>query len=200
MSSHHIVRDAQEPALLIAETNISLETIGQLLEWSPIVVVLEHCLEEVLAWNIKIDKVIGSENNQTKMWELTAHQQPLEIVVLKDELLKDQIDFAISHLIAQEISALSLVIPAALLPSDFVHYLPNIVLIFFETEWKGYFVPQGIFKKWTTAGTLFQIEAGHTISQLIGLEEVGNNIFEVSATGLISFEVAETIFLKEKMV
>ena len=40
MSSHHIVRDDQEPALIIANgASCSNELLGQLLEWSPIVIV-----------------------------------------------------------------------------------------------------------------------------------------------------------------
>lgn len=36
MSSHHIVRDDQEPALIIANgAACSSELLGQLLEWSP---------------------------------------------------------------------------------------------------------------------------------------------------------------------
>jgi thiamine pyrophosphokinase len=199
MSSHHIVRDAQEPALLIAEADIPAEIVGQLLEWSPVVVVLEHCLEKVLAWNIKIEKVICSEIHRKKVWELTAHQQPLQILVVKEENMKVQVDFAISHLIAQGHSALSLLLPT-FSPSDFVQYLDKIALIFFEMDWKGYFVPQGIFKKWVTAGTLFQVENEHIITQLVGLEKVENNMFRVSASGLISLEVIQTTFLREQMI
>ena len=49
MSSHHIVRDDQEPALIIANgASCSNELMGQLLEWSPLVIVLDSAIERVL--------------------------------------------------------------------------------------------------------------------------------------------------------
>ncbi|RZK41505.1 MAG: thiamine pyrophosphokinase, partial [Pedobacter sp.] len=40
MSSHHIVREKQEPALYIHQLgNFDEEKLGQLLEWSPTVLV-----------------------------------------------------------------------------------------------------------------------------------------------------------------
>ena len=49
MSSHHIVRDDQEPALIIANgASCSDELMGQLLEWSPLVIVLDSAIERVL--------------------------------------------------------------------------------------------------------------------------------------------------------
>ena len=47
MSSHHIVRDDQEPALIIANgAACSSELVGQLLEWSPLVIVLVSAIED----------------------------------------------------------------------------------------------------------------------------------------------------------
>ena len=49
MSSHHIVRDDQEPALIIANGAVCQpELLGQLLEWSPLVVVLDSAMERVM--------------------------------------------------------------------------------------------------------------------------------------------------------
>jgi len=46
MSSHHIVREKQEPALIIANGEAcSTELLNQLLEWSPFVVVLDGAYE-----------------------------------------------------------------------------------------------------------------------------------------------------------
>ena len=60
MSSHHIVRDDQEPALIIANgASCSFELLGQLLEWSPIVVVLDNAIDRVLQLDIKIDVLLG---------------------------------------------------------------------------------------------------------------------------------------------
>ena len=60
MSSHHIVKDDQEPALIIANgASCATELMGQLLEWSPWVIVLDSAIERVLPLNIKVDVVLG---------------------------------------------------------------------------------------------------------------------------------------------
>ena len=60
MSSHHIVRDDQEPALIIANgASCSEELMGQLLEWSPLVIVLDSAIERVLELGIKVDVLLG---------------------------------------------------------------------------------------------------------------------------------------------
>ena len=56
MSSHHIVRDDQEPALIIANGEVcSSELLGQLLEWSPIVIVLDSAIERILELIFDLD-------------------------------------------------------------------------------------------------------------------------------------------------
>jgi thiamine pyrophosphokinase len=60
MSSHHIVRDDQEPALIIANgAECSNELLGQLLEWSPLVIVLDSAIERAIKLEIKIDVLLG---------------------------------------------------------------------------------------------------------------------------------------------
>ncbi len=60
MSSHHIVRDDQEPALIIANgAACDPELLGQLLEWSPLVVVLDSAIERVIELGIKVDVLLG---------------------------------------------------------------------------------------------------------------------------------------------
>lgn len=60
MSSHHIIRDKQEPALIIANGEAcSIEILEQLLEWSPTVIVLDGALERVIELGIKVDVWLG---------------------------------------------------------------------------------------------------------------------------------------------
>ena len=60
MSSHHIVKDKQEPALIIANgEECSQELMGQLLEWQPTVMVLDGALDRVLPLGIKVDIVLA---------------------------------------------------------------------------------------------------------------------------------------------
>src|SRR3954465_5486275 len=62
MSSHHIVREKQEPALLVLGLDhFSEEMLGQLLEWSPTVITTPLTAEQIDAFGIKVDMVIAHE-------------------------------------------------------------------------------------------------------------------------------------------
>lgn len=81
MSSHHVVRDAQEPALLILNPQfLAHERLASLLEWSPTIVVREDALLEVLHLHIKIDAVICSREKQEEVKLLVAEQAPVTLV------------------------------------------------------------------------------------------------------------------------
>ncbi|HBK84253.1 MAG TPA: thiamine diphosphokinase, partial [Flavobacterium sp.] len=81
MSSHHIVRDDQEPALIIANgAACSTELIGQLLEWSPLVIVLDAAIERVLELGIKVDVLLGDFDRGFNASYYQESQYPIEIV------------------------------------------------------------------------------------------------------------------------
>lgn len=80
MSSHHIIRERQEPALIIANGEAcSTELLGQLLEWSPLVVVLDGAIDRVLARGIKADVLLG-DFDRTTADALRDRVYPLEVV------------------------------------------------------------------------------------------------------------------------
>jgi hypothetical protein len=81
MSSHHFVKEDQEPALLIINPSaISFEKIQELLEWSPTLLVVEEALPTVLGWGIKIDVVLCLEGSQDKLAASLADQVPIRFV------------------------------------------------------------------------------------------------------------------------
>jgi thiamine pyrophosphokinase len=100
MSSHHIVRDEQEPALIIANgQSCSFELMGQLLEWSPVVMVLDGAIHRVLELGIKLDIVLGDFDKIENWDELLANQQPVEVVHTPDQNktdLEKGLDFLIA--------------------------------------------------------------------------------------------------------
>lgn len=86
MSSHHIVRDTQEPALIIANGEAcSRELLDQLLEWNPVVMVLDGALPRVLDLGIKIDIVLGDFDREHHPENSLAHQFPVEIIHTPDQ-------------------------------------------------------------------------------------------------------------------
>ena len=60
MSSHHFVKEGQEPALIIANgATCSYDLLTSLLEWCPYVVVLDGAYDRVHSLQIRPDVVIG---------------------------------------------------------------------------------------------------------------------------------------------
>src|ERR671912_567944 len=56
MSSHHYVKEAQEPALLVADA-LADDHLLSLLEWSPVVLAASQALPKVASWGIRVDVV-----------------------------------------------------------------------------------------------------------------------------------------------
>lgn len=109
MSSHHIVRDDQEPALIIANgASCSSELMGQLLEWSPLVIVLDSAIERVLPLGIKVDVLLGDFDNGLDIEYYKAQQFPLEIVYAPDQE-KTDLEKAFDYLVEKGHKAVNVI-------------------------------------------------------------------------------------------
>jgi thiamine pyrophosphokinase len=110
MSSHHIVREKQEPALIIANgENCSSELLHQLLEWSPFVVVLDGAIERVLQIGIKIDVLLGDfDNLPISREDIEKVQFPIEIVYTPNQD-KTDLEKALDFLVERGFPAVNIV-------------------------------------------------------------------------------------------
>ncbi len=109
MSSHHIVRDDQEPALIIANgASCNNELLGQLLEWSPFVIVLDSAIERVLELGIKVDVLLGDFDRDFDPEYYREKQFPLEIVYAPDQD-KTDLEKAFDYLIEKGHKAVNVV-------------------------------------------------------------------------------------------
>lgn len=90
MSSHHFVKENQEPALIIANgLACNMDLLGQLLEWSPYVVVLDGACEKVLSLGVKFDVLLGDfDRIDPGEMDLSA-QSDIEIINTPDQSKTD---------------------------------------------------------------------------------------------------------------
>lgn len=110
MSSHHIVRDEQEPALIIADlTAASLSLIEPLLEWCPTIIVLESCLETVKQWGIKIDIVVVTRTQLESVRAEVEEQMPIKLLTCEKEV--EQLRTALLFLTTANYQAVNIVTP-----------------------------------------------------------------------------------------
>lgn len=99
MSSHHIVRDKQEPALIIANGQAcSDKLLNELLEWSPFVLVLDGALERVLMKQIKVDAVLGDFDSIGINEAELSHSEKVEWLERPDQN-KTDLEKGLDHLI-----------------------------------------------------------------------------------------------------
>lgn len=90
MSSHHFVRDGQEPSLVIANgESCSMDLLGQLLEWNPFVLVLDGALSRVLDLQVRFDAVLGDFDSVSEHDKDKALQMGVEWVHTPDQQLTD---------------------------------------------------------------------------------------------------------------
>ncbi len=110
MSSHHVVREKQEPALIIANGEAcSMDTIGDLLEWSPFVVVLDAAIDRVMDLGIKADVLLGDfDRNELDLLAIEQSQYPIQIVHTPDQN-KTDLEKAIDFLIEKGFPAVNIV-------------------------------------------------------------------------------------------
>ncbi|OYQ45107.1 thiamine diphosphokinase [Flavobacterium cyanobacteriorum] len=159
MSSHHIVREDQEPALIIANgAECSKELMGQLLEWSPLVIVLDSAIERVLELGIKVDVLLGDFDRGLDPEHYREKQYPLEIVYTPDQD-KTDLEKAFDYLISRGIPAVNVIWATGKRADHTITNITNIVryrntikVVMLDDHSKIFLLPPK-FEKWYPAGT-----------------------------------------------
>jgi thiamine pyrophosphokinase len=184
MSSHHIVREKQEPALLIAGLDtFPDELLGQLLEWSPTVVVTAATAEKVQAYGIKIDWLVADE--MTDLQQLDIKLMPVNG--------GSPVLTALNYLIAAGYHAVNLITDEF----DAHHYATMIdqidLVIFFDNK-KIVAVHSG-FSKWKPGGERIEILTVSHNFVYTGLLPVADNVYETVQDGFFSLQFTNPYLL-----
>lgn len=163
MSSHHIVRDDQEPALIIANgESCSSELLGQLLEWSPIVVVLDSAITRVIELGIKVDVLLGDFDRNFDAEKYKNSQYPIEIVHTPNQN-KTDLEKAFDYLIERKIPAVNVVWATGRRADHTITNVTNIIrykkelkIVILDDYSKVFQLPKK-FQKWYPAKTILSL-------------------------------------------
>jgi thiamine pyrophosphokinase len=163
MSSHHIVRNDQEPALIIANGEAcSQELLGQLLEWSPLIIVLDSAIERVLELGIKVDVLLGDFDRGFDVNYYKEKQYPLEIVYAPNQD-KTDLEKAFDYLMEKGHKAVNVIWATGKRADHTINNLTNIVayrnllkIVILDDHSKVYLLPE-TFEKWYTANTILSL-------------------------------------------
>lgn len=152
MSSHHFVKEQQEPAVLILDADqIRFDQVSPLLEWVPTVLVSDKALDQVLSWGIKIDMILASEAFQAENRQLLEAQYPVKFVTVFEETY---LQTGLDYLLSTDHKAVHLVGISHLKALEIEDKLDLMNLTILDGDWKYYPVKSGEFKKWFAESTI----------------------------------------------
>lgn len=188
MSSHHIIREKQEPALLIINLeNFDHEHLGQLLEWSPSVIVSDKLYEITDSMGIKIDGVLTTEGDNH--FEIQSNTQVINTG-------PDQLEDALKFLISEEYPAVN-IITNEFHTKDYTLFTDFIDLVIYNGNKKIFPVKPG-FSKWKPAGEKVELLQEVTELQTANLKHIEPAVFETERDGFYTLIFEQpVIFIAE---
>ena len=192
MSSHHFVKEGQEPALVILDA-LTFDIAAPLLEWAPLVVVAQQAVEDVMLWNIKMDVVLAEEKNVQELTGRLNDQAPLTILAYSSN--ESTLVNALHFLIRKKQSGVNIfssnVDEAIMLAESLADQL-QISVMDGTIKWSG--VPAGHFEKWMSAKTPIFLRKSEMQQSIVhaGLSETGDH-YESTTEGMIRLQ-SEALF------
>jgi thiamine pyrophosphokinase len=187
MSSHHIVREKQEPALLVLGLdNFDDEQLGQLLEWSPTLIATPDIAEKLNAYGIKIDWIITDDAIDNLQSDVKWLPMGKDTVIVA----------ALNYLTNHSYPSVNVVTDEFEL-DDYRPYVDKINLVVFYDQQKIYAVTPG-FSKWKPAGDLIRILSSPANLKITGLAETGDGAYLTLNDGLFTLQFdGPLIFIAE---
>lgn len=175
MSSHHIVKEKQEPALYIHQLgDFNEEYLGQLLEWSPTLIVNASAYEKIISLGLKIDVVLNPGVLPDSFQENTkAIMGP-----------GDDFNTVLNYLISEKYPAINIIGTENKL-ADLSYYIPLINIVLFNATRKTYAITTG-FRVWRPKGAIFFIDV-ISYFETDNLKQIEGETFEVIADGFVEF-------------
>jgi hypothetical protein len=203
MSSHHFVKENQEPALLVLDTTgFSFEIVAPLLEWVPTVLVSQAEVWTVISWAIKVDVILADLDFQRANFHLLEEQYPVKFLGVKDE---NYLEEAFQYLVATKHAAVNIIGLAPWELGIIPHREPHIDFVLWKTGIRYFPIQDSKFKKWFRSGEIilytseravFTLKSEGKISTEISLGET------VIATqeGMLEIASNTPFWIGEKMI
>ena len=187
MSSHHIVREKQEPALYIHHLGkFEEEYLGQLLEWSPTLIVNSTEYEKAVSLGLKVDVVVNPGADY-------SFQENTKAITTRTNELDAVLDF----LISEKYHAVNVIDLGSNL-KELGSYISEINIVVFTETTKSYAVKSG-FKVWKPKDTIYHIEV-LAYFETSNLRQLEDKSFVVINDGFVEFTFnAPYLFISEML-
>lgn len=192
MSSHHFVKEGQEPALVIIDA-VNHELAVQVLEWAPHVIVFEKEIDNILLWGIKMDVVITTAAHQQSLLDKLHTQAPLKLIFSEKTSLQTALDYLIATNQKATVIMVSDVMPLFQLLEGF-HGKLSISLLTARIKWSA--ISSGFYKKWLSIGSILFLHGKSEIDLPPGLRQL-NDHYEVTGNGIIELKSKNPFWVGE---
>lgn len=182
MSSHHFVKEQQEPALLLLLEEIEdTETLSSLLEWVPTVLVTQNNVKKIMSLGIKIDGILATKEFQNANLYLLEEQHPVIFITSAEGAF---LEAGLNYLREKEHHAVNILNFDPLRIGELLPQLSNLDIVFFYNGIRYFPARKGKMKKWFPEGPI----------QVHGAE--GQFIEHQSASASNVFRIQYTTFLE----
>jgi hypothetical protein len=156
MSSHHFVKEGQEPAFIIYDA-LSLELAGSILEWSPTVIVVGTALEQALRWEIKIDAVVCEDDDEQAVREKLEDQMPVTVLITSSAA--QMLPTALHYLVNQEQRSAYIMAESAPGVMELCQpYLPALQIDIIQRHFRWFTPARHHFRKWLPASAMLELK------------------------------------------
>lgn len=201
MSSHHFVREGQEPALLIVDA-LTDDHLMSILEWSPLVLVASQAIVKVATWGILVDVILLDKQTHSGSvaFDVPGHVGPATVVEAQHGLA----DAALEYLRSKGQYTLHVLIHE---PEQ--HFLQwdhaddfEVTLIDASMKWSRR--SSGRFEKWMSEGSFLMVQGSQhwsasgstSIELLSATPNIG--VVSVSEPGIVEISSKGPFWVGEK--
>ncbi|WP_276373317.1 hypothetical protein [Chryseolinea sp. H1M3-3] len=196
MSSHHFVKEGQEPALFILES-VSIHAVEPLLEWVPLIMVADHMLETIIPWGIKIDVVIQHEYSFETLKEVVKDQEPIQILSAHNDILLAGLQFLIQN---KNSSVNIICTPTEEILSKIENVGHSLQVDVYDEKEKWSLVVTGNFEKWLPAGAVIAIKQSQdSFFHTEGLTHTEGKHWKAASAGLIKIKAGSPFWVAEEV-
>ena len=196
MSSHHFVKEGQEPALFVLDA-LPFALAAPLLEWAPLVLVAENALEHVQEWGIKIDVALSMPGQAQHAAQILSGQAPVTIA----ELLRGEsfLTKGLSLLSDQGQTAVNILSTADEAFEEAAKFSPRLQVCILQENLKWSAIPSGQFEKWYPDGVRLHFRKSMP-SQVLDLQglTVENELLVNHRPGLVSIRSQQLFWVGEE--
>lgn len=174
--------------LVLGLDGFSDELLGQLLEWSPTVIVTELTAEQINAFGIKIDWIIANQINEYLQSDIKLMPPGAD----------SPAEAALKYLVTHGYPAVNIITDNLQL-KDYLFFIDKINMVIFSGNQKIYPVVPG-FSKWKPAGEIITLLSPPQHLHAGGLEPLDHHRYKTTHDGFFSLQFAQPfMFIAEEL-